>query len=211
MSRTRRALIAVPVAVAVAAVPAVLVTRGADAAAGRAEATLVTAAGRSIGTATFLTYPDLPLTDVRVQVNVPLGAPNLGEFHGFHIHANDDPSNGNGCQADPASPTDTWFDSADGHVRDPGQVHSDHVGDLDSVYLTESGHGRLRFFTDRLDLRRLEGRAVILHVDQDNFGNVPVGAGPEEYRPNSPAATTLTDDTGNAGDRFACGVIARRS
>ena len=53
----------------------------------------------------------------------------------------------------------------------------------------------------------LPGKAVILHAGADNFGNVPVGTGPDQYTANSAAATTKTGNTGNAGDRIACGVI----
>ena len=42
-------------------------------------------------------------------------------FHGFHIHANDDPANGKGCIADPAQAPSTWFVSADGHLKAAGQ------------------------------------------------------------------------------------------
>jgi len=41
----------------------------------------------------------------------------------------------------------------------------------------------------------------------DNYNNVPRGSNPDQYTANSAAAVTLTDDTGNAGDRIGCGVI----
>ena len=45
-----------------------------------------------------------------------------------------------------------------------------------------------------------------LHVGSDNFANVPVGAGTDQYTPGA-TALAKTQATGNAGDRFACGVI----
>lgn len=71
------------------------------------------------------------------------------------------------------------------------------------------GSAWLAFSTDRIDPELLRGRAVILHAKPDNFGNVPVGTGPTEYRPNSDAATDLTQRTGNASDRVACGLVRR--
>ena len=64
--------------------------------------------------------------------------------------------------------------------------------------------------TDRVAVRDLLRRAVVLHVGADNLGNIPVGDAPTQYEPNSPEATSLTARTGNAGDRLACGVITAR-
>jgi Cu/Zn superoxide dismutase len=46
-----------------------------------------------------------------------------------------------------------------------------------------------------------------MHAGADNFGNVPVGAEPDEYTANGQAATDFTNATGNAVARVACGVI----
>ena len=51
---------------------------------------------------------------------------------------------------------------------------------------------------------------VILHANPDNFGNVPTGSADNQYTANSEAATTATANTGNAGNRVACGVIRRQ-
>jgi Cu-Zn family superoxide dismutase len=69
-----------------------------------------------------------------------------------------------------------------------------------------------RFRTDHFDVDEIVGRAVIVHAGADNFGNVPVGSGATQYTPNSTGttnatATGLTANTGNAGARYACGVI----
>ncbi len=56
-------------------------------------------------------------------------------------------------------------------------------------------------------LSDIVGRAVILHEGLDNHGNIPVGTAANQYTPNSPDATTLTHNTGNAVSRIACGLI----
>jgi superoxide dismutase, Cu-Zn family len=130
------------------------------------------------------------------------------QFHGFHIHAGSDPATGaTGCVADPAQPSNTWFLSAGGHLKQDGQVHSGHTGDLQSLLVKADGSASSTFETDRFSPLDLAGRAVILHDGADNFGNVPTGTAPDRYTANSPAAVTKTQATGNAGDRVACGVI----
>ena len=60
--------------------------------------------------------------------------------------------------------------------------------------------------TDRFSPSEVIGRAVVLHEKPDNFGNVPTGPAPDQYR-GSLIAKELTKRTGNAGNRIACGVI----
>jgi Cu-Zn family superoxide dismutase len=130
-------------------------------------------------------------------------------FHGLHIHANDVTSNGDGCIADATQPSATWFVSADGHWKhDPAELHGQHAGDLPSVYVNADGSASIEFDVDKLRPSEVVGRAVVLHVGPDNFGNVPVGAGADQYTPGA-TALAKTQATGNAGDRYACGVIGR--
>jgi Cu-Zn family superoxide dismutase len=131
------------------------------------------------------------------------------QFHGFHVHANDNPSNGSGCLADPAQPPSTWFLSADAHLARAGEMHGEHAGDMPSVLVTSRGLAVLGFVTTRFTPAAVVGRAIVLHAGPDNFGNVPVGTAPDQYTPNSPAATDKTHATGNSGDRVACGVARR--
>src|ERR1051325_9525192 len=72
-------------------------------------AQLKDAAGNSVGTVLF--------TNDRggVRVNWTLSGLTTG-FHGIHVHANDNPANGDGCVA----PT---FASADGHLNLTGTTH----------------------------------------------------------------------------------------
>ena len=109
--------------------------------------------------------------------------------------------------ADAAKPSNTWFVSAGGHLKADGQTHGGHTGDLQSLLVNADGSADSTFTTDRFLPGDLNGRAVVLHAGADNFGNVPVGAAADQYSANSPAAVTKTQNTGNAGDRVACGVV----
>ena len=208
MSRSRlvalTGALAVTAGVAVVAVPTSASAERRE----RASAVLYLADGRSVGRVSFV-GDDVTVTEVRVTVRLPRSAPAPG-FHGIHVHANDDPANGYGCVADPAQPSSTWFVSADGHLAQSGQGHGAHAGDLPPLLVTGSGRAASVSITDRVAVRDLARRAVVLHVGADNLGNVPVGTSPTQYTPNSAEATSLTARTGNAGDRLACGVITAR-
>lgn len=190
------------IAIGSALVVGVIVTNSAEAHNRSAKATLTTAAGKSIGTVKFSN--EGRHTEVRVTLrtgeNVAVDA-----FHGFHIHANTD---GAGCVADASQPSSTWFTSAGGHWKLDGQTHSNHLGDMPSVYVNADGSTETRFTIDRIALDQLAGKAVMLHAGPDNFGNVPVGAALDQYTANTPDAVTKTQNTGNAGDRIACGVVS---
>ncbi|MCW2804128.1 MAG: superoxide dismutase copper/zinc binding [Propionibacteriaceae bacterium] len=162
--------------------------------------------GRVVGTVKFRIGHDSMRVDAVLRPNRYV-AP--GAFHGFHVHANNDPANGQGCVADPSASASTWFVSADGHLSAQGQTHGAHNGDMPSPLVMADGTARLRFATDRIDPNDLRGRAVILHAKPDNFGNVPMGIKPDQYTANSAAATDLTARTGNASDRVACGLVRR--
>ena len=135
---------------------------------------------------------------------------SAGSFHGFHVHANNDPDNGSGCLAAADQPSSTWFVSADGHLSEPGETHGHHAGDMPSPLVLSDGTATLRFTTDRINPKVLRNSAVMLHAGPDNFGNVPTGTGPDQYTANSPTATDKTSKTGNAGDRVACGIVHRK-
>ena len=170
-----------------------------------AKATLATANGIRIGTVEFKT--DDGSTEVRVRLS---GVPGLDAFHGFHIHANDVSTNGDGCIADETALPATWFVSADGHYNPTGQTHSHHVGDMPVVFVNADGSVETRFRIDKINPTELTGKVVILHAGADNFANIPLGVGLAQYAANSADATTATAKTGNAGDRIACGVITAR-
>jgi Cu-Zn family superoxide dismutase len=169
-----------------------------------AHAVLRGADGAALGSVRF----EVAGSKTRVRAHLRLPAPAAWDaFHGFHIHANADPANGTGCVADPKQPSSTWFVSADGHLTQVGAGHGAHKGDLPSILVNADGTGDIQFTTGRLEVKDLKNRAVIVHAGPDNFGNIPVGALPEQYQPNSAAATARTAATGNAGDRLACGLV----
>ena len=102
--------------------------------------------------------------------------------HGFHVHENGD------CSAPDGS-------SAGGHFNPTNMPHGApddaqrHVGDLGNLVADENGHAHY----DRIDtVIALEGeksildRGLIVHAGEDDF---------------------VTQPTGNAGARVACGVI----
>jgi Cu-Zn family superoxide dismutase len=162
--------------------------------------------GRVVGRVDFSVSRDSMYVEARLRPNQYVKA---DQFHGFHVHANNDRTNDNGCVADASAPRSTWFVSADGHLSEGAQDHGAHSGDLPSPLVMADGSARLAFRTDRIDPEVLRGRAVVLHDRPDNFGNVPVGSAEDQYRSNGKAALTATAKTGNAGDRVACGVIRR--
>jgi Cu-Zn family superoxide dismutase len=166
------------------------------------KARLQNAAGEVVGTVTLVRG-----RGHRVAVFATINFPGAREgFHGIHIHANDNPANGEGCLADPTEPASTHFVSADGHYNPTSTIHGSHGGDLPNVQLLDDGSGVLNAVRE-IDLDDVVGRAVILHDDVDNHAHVPTGAATNQYTANAADAVTLTQSTGNAGLRIACGLI----
>jgi len=158
-------------------------------------AKLVDANGSSGGTVVFARAGSRTVVSASVRLLSP-----ASDFHGFHLHANDNPANGDGC-VPPA------FTSADGHFNPAGGTHGDHGGDMPVLFAMADGTAAASYLTDAFTIDSVKGRAVIVHAGRNNYGNVPVGPNADQYTPNSPAATTLTESTGNAGARILCGVV----
>jgi Cu-Zn family superoxide dismutase len=201
---SRSLRIAVVVALTFAATVAGLLTASVHADAKTARAVLHNAAGDTLGTVKFIQQGDLVVVKAE-----RLRFPALTGFKGFHIHANGvcDPN-----ATDPTSAVTVPFFSAGGHYNPGATTHGNHAGDMPSLQVNGDHTAWSRFKTDHFTVDEIIGRAVIVHAGADNFGNVPVGSGVTQYTPNSTGttnatATGLTANTGNAGARYACGVI----
>jgi superoxide dismutase, Cu-Zn family len=120
--------------------------------------------------------------DGNVEVIIDLTGVPPG-IHGFHIHEKGDC--GNNAQ------------NAGGHFNPTGMVHgapdavSHHAGDFGNVTADANGEIHTRFTTHSISLTQgfstsAIGHAVVLHEKADDF---------------------LTQPTGNAGARIACGVV----
>lgn len=142
------------------------------------------------------------LTPAGEQVEVEAEVTGLTPgFHGFHIHETG--------TCEPDAPMGA-FDTAGGHFASGSESHGDHVGDMPTLLAGQDGTARTTFTTDRFTLEDLEdedGSAVMVHAGRDNQANVP-----DRYRAGGePGADQETLDTGDSGDRVACGVVSKAS
>lgn len=92
-------------------------------------------------------------------------------FFGFHIHENGE------CDGD--------FSSAGGHFN--GDSHPMHIGDLPPL-ISANGNAFCAFLDDRFSVKDVIDKAVIIHLDADDFDSQPAG---------------------NSGKRIACGVVTK--
>ena len=102
---------------------------------------------------------------------------------GFHVHENGD------CSAPDAM-------SAGGHYNPLKRKHAStpavgHIGDMGNITFDEQGSAKFTLVLDGMSVASGEpngiiGKAVIVHMQRDDL---------------------ITDPTGNAGGRAACGVI----
>jgi Cu/Zn superoxide dismutase len=159
-----------------------------------ASAVLKDQAGAVVGR---ISFQQVAPNGVRVRGAVSGLAPNA-EFHGFHVHTN------GSCEGD-------FVASAGGHWNPAGSTHGDHAGDLPTLYAGTDGKATTSFLTDAFTVDQLlndaGGVAVIVHAGRDNYANIP-----DRYNNGSgtgPDATT--NNTGDAGGRYACGVIGAGS
>jgi superoxide dismutase, Cu-Zn family len=145
----------------------------------RATAELKDKDGKTVGRALFRERSD----GVMVRLEVKDLKPGL---HAVHVHAVGK------CEG-------PGFTSAGGHFNPAGKKHGlkspdgPHAGDLPNMLVAKDGSGRFEAKTDAITLK--PGATSIF----DSDGSVLViHAGVDDY---------MTDPTGNAGDRAACGLI----
>ncbi|MGH9212362.1 MAG: superoxide dismutase family protein [Acidimicrobiales bacterium] len=154
-----------------------------------ASATLRDANGTVVGRVVFATAGDSVVVAARVDGATP-------GFHGFHVHAV------GVCEAP--------FTTAGGHHNPTGADHGSHAGDMPLLLVQGDGATNAAAQTDRFTVDSLfdaDGSAVIVHVASDNYANVPTRYVSTDTGVAGPDAATLA--TGDAGARFACGVITR--
>jgi len=143
-----------------------------------ATATLESRAGSAVtGMATFT---EVAGGGVKIHVHVENAAPGS---HGLHVHE----------KGDCSSPDAT---SAGGHFNPTGIPHAaptadkHHAGDFGNIEVGADGKGDLDITSDMLTVKAgpnsVVGRAVVFHEKTDDL---------------------TTQPTGNAGGRFACGVV----
>jgi Cu-Zn family superoxide dismutase len=147
-----------------------------------AQARLVDAQGKQVGTATFTP------SDGGVSVDATVSGIPQGK-HGFHIH------DAGKCEAPD-------FKSAGPHFNPTNRKHGHdnpdgaHAGDLPNIDVGQDGKGKASFVTKGVSLDEGpgslfagDGTALVVHANPDDG---------------------KTDPAGNAGDRIACGVIERK-
>jgi superoxide dismutase, Cu-Zn family len=181
-----------------------------DAAGKGAAAGLSNVDGDSVGQVTFV-----PRDDGKVTVKVSVHDVESG-WHGIHIHT------AGLCEPDAMDgETESPFFTAGTHWNPEETDHGTHPGDIPPLYVTADGKGKGTYVTDRFKVKHLldeDGSAVILHAGPDNLAHVPAesSTGGNRYKSFSetdPSYTfgpdTATRGTGDAGARFACGVVAK--
>ena len=159
---------------------------------GAVEVAMVDAEGTDVGTVTLI--PENGAT--RVEADVDGLEPG---FHGFHIH--------DVGICDPDAP-DGPFTTATGHYVGEGGTHGEHDGDMPSLSVNADGSASLSATLDAFTVEELtagDGAAVMIHAGPDNFANVPDRYTSSET--DAPGPDDMTNSTGDAGARAACGVI----
>jgi superoxide dismutase, Cu-Zn family len=154
--------------------------------------TMQDADGEDVGTVTLTEW------DGGVQVAAALEVADADGFHGFHVHGTPE------CDPDA---DDGPFTTAGGHWGGDDADHADHTGDLPPLLFRDDGTATQVATTDRFTLEELldAGGAIILHADRDNQGHIPDRYQSEDADEAGPDEATL--NTGDAGDRIACGVV----
>ncbi|TVP80946.1 MAG: hypothetical protein EA344_13330 [Alkalicoccus sp.] len=159
---------------------------------GQASAEMENTEGESVGTVSFYEEEDVVRVEADIE-NVDTG------YHGFHLHD------------EAVCEPEEDFTTAEGHYNPDDSDHAEHPGDMPPLLVNEDGTASLSFTTDRFTVEELleEEVAVMIHEDPDNFGHIPDRYVSEESGEPGPDEETL--DTGDAGDRYACGVVEETS
>uniref|UniRef100_H6WEP2 Superoxide dismutase [Cu-Zn] n=1 Tax=Suaeda salsa TaxID=126914 RepID=H6WEP2_SUASA len=112
-------------------------------------------------------------------------------FHGFHIHALGDTTNG--CNS-----TGPHYNPMKKEHGAPSDVER-HAGDLGNIVADSHGVAEISISDSQIPLsgqHSIIGRAVVVHADPDDLGR---------------GGHELSKTTGNAGARVGCGIIGLQS
>jgi Cu-Zn family superoxide dismutase len=118
-------------------------------------------------------------------------------FHAIHIHA------AGVCDPAGAKP----FASAGGHFNPTGAAEGMQAGAFPVLLAGANGEAQAQFLDGNFTIRDLvgvKGAAIVIHAGPDNYANIP-----NRYAVNGVAGPDAeTQMTGDAGARFACGVVS---
>lgn len=108
-------------------------------------------------------------------------------LHGFHVHEKGDVSMG--CMSAGAhfNPENVTHGAPEDTVR--------HVGDLGNIQADAAGEATINITDNIISLKgsnSIVGRAIVVHSGEDDLGK---------------GNNSLSLTTGNAGDRWACGIV----
>ena len=109
-------------------------------------------------------------------------------IHGFHVHQN--PACGPGEKDGkivPGLAAGGHYDPANTNSHE-GPYGEGHLGDLPSLYVDMNGDSFTPVLAPRLTVADAVGHALMIHMDGDNFADMPA-------------------PLGGGGDRLACGAI----
>lgn len=160
----------------------------------RAVAQMQDRQGNGVGEVRFAQKGDALKVKVKLE-NLEL-EPGL---YGFHLHETG--------QCD-AQAEDGPFTTAGSHHNPDDDAHGEHAGDFPPLLVKPGGEATASFSTDRLELGELtagDGTAVMLHMDRDNLAHIPDRYRADDSEQAGPDEETR--NTGDAGGRFACGVV----
>lgn len=201
MGKTKRlvALVAAGV-ISLGALAALQGTSGAGGVVALAE--LRSAGGQPVGTVVFKKHGHEIIGVAKVSLPVA-----STQFRGFHIHANDVDNYPATTDGNPADGCQGTFASVDGHWALSGQDHGNHAGDLPVLMRDPAtGYAEAEFVIGKFQPGDVIGKAVVVHADADNYANIPPRyVSPIGPTTGGPDVTTLSN--GDAGGRYACGVI----
>lgn len=119
--------------------------------------------------------------------------PNLTSLppgiHGFHIHTNPDcgPAEKDGEMV-PGLAAGGHFDPFNTGAHSGPYADEGHLGDLPPLFVAADGTATTPILAPRLETDFLNGRAIMVHAQGDNFSDEPA-------------------PLGGGGGRLACGVI----